>query len=497
MKINTVNTRRFYTHIRFVLALLLLAVLLACGAPAEDDNTYAGGGIGGTGVVSSGTVTDIGSIWVNGVEYDTSEAALFINGTSAGIGDPAIFNHIFPGQVVLVAGSIYEDQTGTAEEVYYITNVAGPVASVETIDAYDRRLTVLNQDVVVTEDTVVETNGLGDIMTGDLIEVSGLRDDTGRIIATFVSKTAAAATPQDTYWVSGVVGLLDENQHRFFINALEIDYSTATLSGNLADGLANQVRILASGYRGASDAVFMADTLQPFNPMLTSETVKIEIEGIAGTKFDTDRFAMEGFEVLVDDDTRFSGGVAADIYAGTHLEVEGALTGSQVTAESIVIKDGFKLETELKEKNAVTQILVMRGFESMTVRVNSLTRYIGVDKTFDDLAIGNRLSIRGRITSDQSLLATLIVSTPVGNGKVTVVGAVSDITPPLLTLQTVTIDMDAIGTEGFFEADEVPISREDFISQIQQGNAVSVEARGQLGNDDNVTWNTLTLYTAE
>jgi hypothetical protein len=66
---------------------LIIAALCAGLACCGGGNTVAGGGIGGTGVTNAGEITDFGSIWVNGVEFDTQQAEIYINNISQGSGD--------------------------------------------------------------------------------------------------------------------------------------------------------------------------------------------------------------------------------------------------------------------------------------------------------------------------------------------------------------------------------------------------------------------------
>ncbi len=74
---------------------VFIAGLTACGGGTQ----VAGGGIGGTGI-SQGSITAFGSVWVNGVEFDTSNASILRNGSSVTQSDLAI------GMVVTVDGSV-------------------------------------------------------------------------------------------------------------------------------------------------------------------------------------------------------------------------------------------------------------------------------------------------------------------------------------------------------------------------------------------------------
>ena len=80
------------------------ALLSACGGGGSDAGTA---GTGGGGVppatasaVSYGTITQFGSIWVNGVEFSTGNASFRIKGQPGAASDLRI------GMVVRVDGSI-------------------------------------------------------------------------------------------------------------------------------------------------------------------------------------------------------------------------------------------------------------------------------------------------------------------------------------------------------------------------------------------------------
>ena len=67
-----------YHFRRLLFALFSVFLLISCDS--GGGGMTAGGGIGGTGIISSGTITAFGSIVVNGTEFDTSNAAIIVNG---------------------------------------------------------------------------------------------------------------------------------------------------------------------------------------------------------------------------------------------------------------------------------------------------------------------------------------------------------------------------------------------------------------------------------
>ena len=79
----------------FVKGLILLSLfcLLLTSCKGGGSNS-AGGGIDGSGIMSAGVVSAFGSIIVNGTEFDTSTASVFINGGKVGVGDDGVRNNL-------------------------------------------------------------------------------------------------------------------------------------------------------------------------------------------------------------------------------------------------------------------------------------------------------------------------------------------------------------------------------------------------------------------
>jgi len=118
-----------------LLLVILYCFILASCSGGGGASTLAGSGIDGTGIMSAGVVSAFGSIVVNGTEFDTSKAAVVINGEEAGVGDHAILEYLDLGKVATVEGRISGDGSRiTADRVVYSDNVTGPVESVSGID---------------------------------------------------------------------------------------------------------------------------------------------------------------------------------------------------------------------------------------------------------------------------------------------------------------------------------------------------------------------------
>ena len=483
------KTNRFTQYIHYFYCLLFICVMLSTfSCSPQGDNTYAGGGIGGTGVVSSGTVTAIGSVWVNGIEYDTADAEIYINDVLAGTGDQTVLDNLNPGHVVVVNGNIFEAVSGQADSVSYFSTLLGPVSEIVAINDYDRVFTILNQTVVVTGGTVVMGN-LNDFSVGNLVEVSGYIDNTDaadvKIQASYISKKSDVSNPDDLLRVTGIISNLVEVDQTFNINSLGINYADAELEGTLQDGL----WVHASGYLKNGNPVFSAAQISPYKRLGDSDGLEVELEGIVGSDISDNVFSFEGYLVEVTGSTVIIGGSAAEIVSGARIEVEGTLAGETLVAGSIKFRTSFKAESDLAEKDEINNTLTLSGLAELDISVNEITKYNGLNSDFGELTVGDHITVRGWMASDDVLMATQVTSTAVGN-KVSVQGSVSEINASSLTLGTIEIDTDLV--DEFFTEDEALISQEDFLDVVQTGD--TVEAKGQLIGDA-VDWSALTLQS--
>ena len=90
-----------------VLALLAFLMLISCSDSSSKPTS--GGGVGGTGVISRGHITSIGSIVVNGTEFNTDDTVIIVGGEEKGIGDDVVMDNLKIGMVVTVKGRLEED----------------------------------------------------------------------------------------------------------------------------------------------------------------------------------------------------------------------------------------------------------------------------------------------------------------------------------------------------------------------------------------------------
>jgi hypothetical protein len=390
----------------FILILFSMGCLLSCTSP---EDLYSGGGIGGTGVISTGTVTAIGSVWVNDIEFDTRQADIYVNDEYVGAGDNAVVLSIHPGQVIRVEGNLNGDGSGRADTVYYLPTVSGPIQEAAEVGEYDRMFTLLGQEVIANEQTNIQGAILDELETGNFVDVSGYIDDTGKIHASFIVKKADGTNPGDVFSLSGAIHGLDEKQKVFFINALRVQYENADLVGYLLDGMENGLWVHVVGRWESGEEVLMAETLDPFDRLEEDQGKKVQIEGITGTDLWQNRFRLEGYFVEVNSQTLFSGGNQDEILSGSRIEVEGSFSGEILVADQIKFISDYKVESEILAINSENKSIILYGFEGVTIKTNDLTRFKGQARSFEELDIADHLIVRGRFVEEDTLLATQII----------------------------------------------------------------------------------------
>ncbi len=150
----------------FTLVNIATAVMLGCGGgggPGDGDN-------GATGLTTVGAITGFGSVYVNGVEYETNQSEYEVE-------DEAAFDDsaLKVGMVVKVKGSVNPDgRTGTANQVIYEDEIQGPVQGlIENINT--KTFNIFGVPVAVSSTDTFFDNGLTyvGLQNGNNVEVSG------------------------------------------------------------------------------------------------------------------------------------------------------------------------------------------------------------------------------------------------------------------------------------------------------------------------------------
>jgi hypothetical protein len=271
-----------------------------------------------------------------------------------------------------------------ADRVIYNDNVEGPVESITVVNTTRKDIVVLGQTVIVNALTAFKGTTFDDIAVNDVVEVSGLFDDTGDIWATFFEKTDGVV-----FEVTGFVENLDTFQETFEINDLTVDYSMADTSGLPggvpAEGLLVEVEGTLIG------AVMFADVIELGDELDVEDADEIEVTGFVTDVVSAFEFTVGTQEVQTDADTEFVDGTAGDIAPGVKLEAEGSLKDGILFAWEVEFWEPDQIEVE----GLVTNIVSLSEFTVGDQVVQTDAETVYEDGTPDDIALGVNLEVKG------------------------------------------------------------------------------------------------------
>ncbi|UCE88671.1 MAG: hypothetical protein JSW10_10100 [Pseudomonadota bacterium] len=317
-----------------LMALAIAATAAACGGGSD-------GGIGGSGIdsgtgVSSGAVQDFGSVWVNDVRFDTTNAVVVVEDVDTGNGDDDVRNLLEIGQVVLIEGTINDDGTGVADRIYFDDNLEGPVEAAPVQVGGDYEFTVMGQTIRADADTRFDdfATSIADIAADDMVEISGQVDDQNRIRATYIRDTGRTfAANVSEIEIKGFVSDLDGDS--FLLNGVTtVNYNAGT---TLPVPFDNGMFVEAEG-TSADGATLNADEVELEDEGLgQSDAEFAELEGFITEVVSANEFRMGTQTVRYDNTTVLEAGVV--IAMGTKVEVEGSLEGGELLAARIESED--------------------------------------------------------------------------------------------------------------------------------------------------------------
>ena len=322
----------------FRLFFITVMCLFLAGCGGGGNSSLAGGGIGGTGITASGSITGFGSIFVNGIEFETAGASLDVDGVmsvSDGTDDDTVLGI---GMVVTVTGTLNDDGlTGTAENIQYDDAVQGPVPGpIIEIDALTRRFTVMGISVIMHMGSTVFSNvDFDTLQSDDLVEVSGFFDADGALQATRIVRIDASEIDVEVKgMVSGLAGA---------VFVLAVDYAAATTytvdataaelpAGGLADNQYVEVKGTLTGT--AIDAKSVELKSGGF-----TDTEYASIEGIVTDFIDIGNFRVAGQPVDASVAEFIPAGLVGNLGDGMEVEVDGAIQGGVLMASRVEADD--------------------------------------------------------------------------------------------------------------------------------------------------------------
>ena len=416
-------TKRVGNPLTWLVPLLMVALMTGCGGGGSGVTTTTG--------TSTGTVTAFGSVYVNGVKYDTTGTPIRVNGDSGSQTDLNI------GDVVTVTGTS-TGTTGIATSIEYWADVEGPISAVSSAA---NTLTVLGQAIIVNSTTVFDgvTTGLAGatpLAINNMVEVSGFRDSNGAIVASRIEKKSASFVAGNTVEVKGTVSNFTTTT--FTIGTLTINYITAPT------GLANGVMVEVKGTSQLAIGPLTATAIEIEDSLQQSVTAsggnRAEVEGYVTNYVSSSNFQIGGQTVNAVNAT-FENGSAANLTNGAKIEVDGTLSDGVLMATKIEFEQSSTIEaiTEVEgpvEAITATSITLFgktftyNPHTQMEDEINHLA--LNSENILTRIVAGTQVSVDGYKNSSGNLVATRIELN--ANTEVVVQGALEVLAAPNLTI---------------------------------------------------------------
>lgn len=372
-------------------ATALAAAVAGCGG---------GVGVGGTGAYASGPITGLGSIFVNGIEFQIDDRVAEVIDDNGG---RRTSDALHPGMLVEVesgpVGGSSGALTAEATRVRFASELIGPV---DSVDVAGSTLVVLGQTVeVVAGRTIFDAsyaNGLASVVAGSNVEVYGLYGPGGRLFATRIEPRGGTLA---SFKLRGPVATLDAAAQTFQLGTLTLSYRGIAPPAGLANGLIVRVTVAPAPSGGVWTVLTFEGGVRRL-PDGGDTRLRGTVTAITGVRL----FSVNGQPV---DARTASFDNEAGVVLGARVEVGGTASGGVLQAATVKLEDGSGAEEgdlrgAVEASFPALQTFVVRGQKVIYV---DATRFD--NGTAADLVIGREVEARGVWSPDGTkLLATRI-----------------------------------------------------------------------------------------
>ncbi len=370
---------RYIVGVSTLLATTLLVSGCGGSSSSSDDADQT--------VVSRGIITGFGSVFVNGVKFQTGGTTFSIDD------DSGVESDLKVGMIVTVRGSKNDDGiNGQATHISYDNELKGPVANIvyDTPDPANATLAtivILGQTLTVNRHTTIDDDGgltFDNIQVGNVLEVSGFVT-AGGLLATHIE----LQDNDQEIEIKGTIENLAANS--FDINGFPVSYDGNTQLDDIA-ALANGLFVEVEGKLNAGGTILIATEIEGKQEGLDDDMDEAEVEGVIYNYNPADNtFMIQG--QLID-------ATGAELFPTSLVLADDLI----VEAEGHVV-NGILLADEIEQKgrkikiyailSAVSADTVRFNFNStdIVVRVNQQTELeddiTDTDILLSDLSVGD------------------------------------------------------------------------------------------------------------
>lgn len=480
-----------------ILITLIISLMAACGGGGGGDSNVAGSS--GTGITAVGTITGFGSIFVNGVEYETNGSTFMIDD------NPGMESDLRVGMVVQVEGTRADNAlTGTATRVEFDNQLEGPISGAITSspDGTTKTFSVIGVTVRVSSTGTTFDNSdsltFANITSGDVVEISGFVDSAGVLNATFIERRGGAFQPgTDEVEARGIIrnlGMASFDLDLVGGSAVTVSFTGGTVLDDLPVGLVNGRFVEVKGTLANGNATVI-DATRIEGEGLDDNVAKVSMEGIITDFNGVGDFKVAGLAVNAIGAVLSPANLA--LGNGAEVEVEGPVTGGVLMAIRVEARGGSIAvhAPVLSVDNANNRLSLDLVQGTVTVNLNSQTRM--EDSVLDispftiaNISAGNFVEIEAytdgsgnvvatrlkRDSIDDSILqgiVTAATSSGGGAGSVTILG----VTLPTTTATTFedVNDVAIVPKDDFFTSNGGPVGKLVKIKDNDPTNGIADE----------------------
>lgn len=427
-------SRSLLSHnlLKFTAIPLAIGILSACGGGGGGSIGIADGGIRGTGS-SVGPVSGFGSVFVNGVKFETRNIP---NRSVDSNDDISSEDDLEKGMILRVEGVWRPDNTGEAERLEYDDTFRGPISDVVLPDAANNApgsFRMLGQTIRFDNRTVVRV-GNGELTDDMTVRVSAWRTGDGYRASYVGSVTTGPDFPLE------LEGRIEEvNPDRFRIGTqwirggLNVGYPGDLTINDVVVGALVEVEgrflspggdIIAAEIRFADDRRFRGE-----------EDEDIELSGpVQSLNLSGSTFLLNGVPVDFDGQTEFDDFSRSRIADGLLVQVEGEFRSGRVYAEEIELLEGnAEVEAAVQSADPSANELIVGG---VTVRITNNTLIDSDDDITNNVFDADFLEVEGierRDENDQVFLEALNIEIESAEDEFSLKGRLETGNYPLVT----------------------------------------------------------------
>ncbi len=456
---------------RYGLYISLIALTAGLAACIDDSSTTSGDS---TAVVAKGTITGFGSIYVNGVRFETDTASFDVDDAAGTQSNLAV------GMVVTVQGTVDANgTTGKATSVVFDDEVEGPVAALSTAtDGLSKSFTVLGKSVVVDSvSTVFKNTDFTSLADGDIVEISGYFGAGGLLQATYVEKTTTLSYGTSEVELKGTVSNLAADT--FTLNGITVSFDPTGSATDLSeiDGgtVANGAYVEVQGVIDSASSM-TATRIESESEGVGDDGDEVSLEGVITDYVDNSNFKVSGQRV----DASRAELKPADLTLadGMQIEVEGSISGTTLIAEDIETRDDeIEIAATVSGIDTVNRTVTLQLFGD-TVTVGTDNRTLMDDETnavsrltFNDLTVGDYVEIEGHMDGS-NVVATHIQRDDVDDQVLK--GPVDNFVPGTsITILGITVDT-SLSTQ-FEGHNDASMTSNSFYTGLSTGDIVEME----------------------